>query len=44
MDKLLNKGETHSDLHDEWDHLDDEEKIQRFKELPHADAEEFFKS
>ncbi|HEY9754783.1 MAG TPA: magnesium transporter [Oculatellaceae cyanobacterium] len=43
MEKLAAKCETHSELHEEWDDLDDEERIERFKQLPPADAEEFFR-
>ena len=43
MDKLLTKCDSHAELHDEWDDLADEQKIARFKQLPPADAEEFFR-
>ncbi len=43
MEKVLRKCETHSELHEEWDDLDDEERKERFEKLPPADAEEFFR-
>lgn len=43
MEKLLNKCESHGELHEEWDELDDDEKIERFKKLEPGDAQEFFR-
>lgn len=34
---------SHSELHSQWHELSTEEKLEHFKELPPADAEEFFR-
>jgi magnesium transporter len=43
MEKVQIKCETHSELHEEWDDLDDDDKKERFEKLAPADAEEFFR-
>jgi magnesium transporter len=43
MEKVQIQCETHSELHEEWDDLDDDEKKERFEKLAPADAEEFFR-
>ncbi len=43
MEKTLNRVDSHSALHEIWSDLSLPEKIERFTQLPPADAEEFFR-